>query len=69
MSDKIVLPKSSINKIDKIDKMLNMQDKGRALNYCIDLAEKLVTQMNKGGSVFYETKKGRSFEIIMPGES
>lgn len=69
MNEKFVIPNDSLQKIDKVKRILNTNDKSRALNYCINLAEKLATQLDRGGSVYYETRKGKSFEILLPGES
>lgn len=68
MSEKLELPTSSYQKIDRVSRILNTTDKSRALEQCINLAEKLMTQMDRGGSVYYETRKGKSFEILLPGD-
>jgi hypothetical protein len=67
-NEKITLPNSSYSKIDRVSSILNTTSKSEAVEQCINLAEKLMTQMHRGGSVYYETRKGKSFELLLPGD-
>jgi len=69
MSEKIELTENNINKIKNISRILNTEDSSQAVRMSINLSEKILTQMQKGSTVYYETQNGRIFKVLMPGES
>ena len=69
MNNKIELTENNINKINDISRILNTKDISQAVRMSINLTEQILSEMDRGSTLFYETKSGRLFEVLRPGES
>lgn len=66
VNDRLQLPQNTLLKIKHLATETHNEDYGSILAQCVNLADMLIGHINKGDSIFIESKNGQTFELNLP---
>lgn len=64
--EKLQLPKATLSKIQHLATETHNEDYASILAQCVNLADMLIGHINKGDSIFIESRNGQTFELNLP---
>lgn len=60
---KVDLPETTIEQIERISKILNIDDKANIVARCINFSNNLLDKIDSGSHLFLQDKNGNRFEL------